>query len=296
MTVQSGPLFPQTNELLFTGRELDWDTQLYYYRARYYHPATGRFISEDPLGFAAGANFYTYANNNPVNANDPTGKWAGIDDLLFTVGGGAIGGVGQLAADAVAGKLSAPRDYIGAITGGAAAGEASLYTGPVGGALAGATAATLSKNGYDLLTGAWDDRSLAQRGVDTAVDFGASLIGSTFTGLSIAGISAGRNSLSAIADQMITKFENGTISTVSDLTAVKMVAGKAVNEAWTEASIFSGAVGDLYDATKEAVLGSGESPAPPNSDASFGGGAAAGGYLLYPNMPNNNSLQSAYAK
>ncbi len=74
LTVQSGPLLAQTNELLFTGRELDWDTQLYYYRARYYHPATGRFISEDPLGFSAGPNFYSYANNNPINGNDPSGQ------------------------------------------------------------------------------------------------------------------------------------------------------------------------------------------------------------------------------
>ena len=41
--------------------------------ARYYDPATGRFISEDPKGFAAGINFFAYVNNNPINANDPSG-------------------------------------------------------------------------------------------------------------------------------------------------------------------------------------------------------------------------------
>ncbi len=44
-----------------------------YYRARYYDPATGRFISEDPLGFAADVNFYRYVHDNPANLTDPWG-------------------------------------------------------------------------------------------------------------------------------------------------------------------------------------------------------------------------------
>jgi hypothetical protein len=60
------------NRLKYTGREDD-GTGLYYYRARYYDPVIGRFVSEDPLGLAAGINFYAYIANNPVNANDPSG-------------------------------------------------------------------------------------------------------------------------------------------------------------------------------------------------------------------------------
>jgi|SRR5271166_3762397 len=44
-----------------------------YYRARYYDPQAGRFISEDPTGFQAGVDFYSYAFNRPVLLNDPTG-------------------------------------------------------------------------------------------------------------------------------------------------------------------------------------------------------------------------------
>ena len=44
-----------------------------YYRARYYDPATGRFLREDPIGFSGGNDFYVYAGNNPVAALDPTG-------------------------------------------------------------------------------------------------------------------------------------------------------------------------------------------------------------------------------
>ena len=44
-----------------------------YYRARYYDSMLGRFLTEDPLRFAAGLDFFTYADNAPVLASDPTG-------------------------------------------------------------------------------------------------------------------------------------------------------------------------------------------------------------------------------
>jgi RHS repeat-associated protein len=63
----------------YTGRDFDQesngdpDSGLMYYRARYYDPTVGRFISEDPIGFAGGVNFYTYVHNNPINMRDPYG-------------------------------------------------------------------------------------------------------------------------------------------------------------------------------------------------------------------------------
>lgn len=58
----------------FTGREFDPTIGAYYYRARVYEPAIGRFISRDPLRFQAGdRNLYRYVANSPTNANDPTG-------------------------------------------------------------------------------------------------------------------------------------------------------------------------------------------------------------------------------
>lgn len=57
----------------FTGREWDPETGLYYYRARYYDPKVGRFLSEDPIGFAGGINLYAYVGNNPIGWVDPTG-------------------------------------------------------------------------------------------------------------------------------------------------------------------------------------------------------------------------------
>lgn len=60
----------------YTGREWDKETGLYYYRARYYDPRAGRFLSEDPIGFAGGPNLYEYVGGSPVNFRDPSGtQW-----------------------------------------------------------------------------------------------------------------------------------------------------------------------------------------------------------------------------
>jgi RHS repeat-associated protein len=61
------------NSYQYTGREND-DTGLYYYRARFYNAAIGRFISEDPIRFgSADVNLYRYANDDPENQTDPFG-------------------------------------------------------------------------------------------------------------------------------------------------------------------------------------------------------------------------------
>ncbi|HTV60310.1 MAG TPA: RHS repeat-associated core domain-containing protein [Verrucomicrobiae bacterium] len=62
------------NYFQYTGREFDTETGLYYYRARYYDPFSGRFTSEDQIGFAGGGfNVYRYSLDNPVNLEDPSG-------------------------------------------------------------------------------------------------------------------------------------------------------------------------------------------------------------------------------
>jgi RHS repeat-associated protein len=58
----------------FTGREYDAETSMYFYRARYYDPKVGRFVTKDPIGFAGGINVYAYVENNPVRFKDPKGK------------------------------------------------------------------------------------------------------------------------------------------------------------------------------------------------------------------------------
>jgi RHS repeat-associated protein len=57
----------------FSGKELDNETGLYYFGARYYAPWLGRWTSSDPAGMADGTNTYVYCENSPVNQTDPLG-------------------------------------------------------------------------------------------------------------------------------------------------------------------------------------------------------------------------------
>jgi len=54
-------------------RESKTETGLYYYRARYYDQSTGRFLSEDPIQFYGGTNFYAYTHNRPTYYVDAFG-------------------------------------------------------------------------------------------------------------------------------------------------------------------------------------------------------------------------------
>jgi RHS repeat-associated protein len=68
----------------YTGREWDGETGQYYYRARYYDQTTGRFISQDPIGFSAGdANLYRYVFNSPTNFTDPSGEIAWVPVIIL---------------------------------------------------------------------------------------------------------------------------------------------------------------------------------------------------------------------
>ncbi len=74
---------------LFTGREFDIETGLYYFRARYLDPLIGRFLQVDPKeGSAASPSTiiqrYAYGGNNPVSAIDPDGQFFFLIAALFT--------------------------------------------------------------------------------------------------------------------------------------------------------------------------------------------------------------------
>src|SRR6185295_1785300 len=61
------------NPWIFTGRQFDEETAIYFYRARYYDAVKGRFLQRDPLGYIDGVNLYEYVKSRPTFAGDPQG-------------------------------------------------------------------------------------------------------------------------------------------------------------------------------------------------------------------------------
>ncbi len=90
-----------TTRYQYTGREKDELTGLMYYRARWYDANLGRFISEDPIGFAGGdVNLFGYVQNNPNLWKDPSGL-----HIFGVTGGGSAWGGTVLGGGCTAGTL-----------------------------------------------------------------------------------------------------------------------------------------------------------------------------------------------
>jgi RHS repeat-associated protein len=89
LTYQSAAIY--ADRFGFTGRPLDTNTGLQNNRARWYDPATSRWMSLDPVGFNAGdSNLYRYVQNTPVNAVDPNGEFPVLTLIAVGLIGGAL--------------------------------------------------------------------------------------------------------------------------------------------------------------------------------------------------------------
>jgi RHS repeat-associated protein len=62
------------NRFLWQGREYSWNTGLYYFRARWYDPVVGRWLSNHPIGISGGLNQYVFVDNCPTSFKDPSGE------------------------------------------------------------------------------------------------------------------------------------------------------------------------------------------------------------------------------
>jgi len=161
----------------YTGREYDSESGYYYYRARYYDPAVGRFLQKDPKPGKLSTplsviNSFNYAANNPVNVLDPSGQgwWSswgrslaigiGIGIAAGLTGGLAGGLLGASLASSLGISAAAGGAIVGAITGAIVGGglraawnglegrswsdNVAMFaiSGAISGGLAGATAAS----------------------------------------------------------------------------------------------------------------------------------------------------------
>ncbi|MEA2195931.1 MAG: hypothetical protein QOG42_2693, partial [Solirubrobacteraceae bacterium] len=89
----------------YAGQYTDHTTGLIYMRARWYDPATGQFLTSDPIGHASGeTNLYRYAAGDPANLIDPTGLsiWDTIASLDNPVSQAVAGALNSAFANAPA--------------------------------------------------------------------------------------------------------------------------------------------------------------------------------------------------
>jgi len=137
------------NPFTYTAREWEPEVNLYYYRARFYDAAIGRFISEDPIGFAGyDCNLYRYVFNSSVNYNDPEGKFIfnGVTAGIGATIGGISAGVNAYYMGARGWRLA------GAIGLGAAGGAASGFMLNFAGSIAvGAVAGGVTNIGTQMI-------------------------------------------------------------------------------------------------------------------------------------------------
>ena len=82
------------NQILFTGREYDAETNAYYFRARTYQTQIGRFFQKDPLMYIDGLNDYSYVSNSTTYKCDPWGFY-GSTNPINPIRGGNMYNMGQ---------------------------------------------------------------------------------------------------------------------------------------------------------------------------------------------------------
>jgi RHS repeat-associated protein len=113
------------NPFQYTGSENDGNG-LYFMQARYYNPALGRFISEDPIGFAGGdVSLHGYGFNSPTNLEDPDGT----EPVEACVVGASVSVIWEAGSNLLAGRKSTLSGFGRTAVNGCVTGVAMEVTG-----------------------------------------------------------------------------------------------------------------------------------------------------------------------
>ncbi|OQW65202.1 MAG: hypothetical protein BVN35_22220 [Proteobacteria bacterium ST_bin11] len=297
----------------YTGREDDGNGCLYY-RARYYCTGLDRFISEDPLGFAAGINFYAYVGNNPVNGNDPSGMLvcATVCGLMHdmtiqdAMNVGAMGNAALATSGANAGLALAGAGGAYAASGLSLPALTASQANIALGAGIGGTAAVVGA--YSGNPNTTFDQALKAFGAGAAIGgFSASVsIGGSLSSAVLRNTIAGAGG-NAFGQAFTGGIENIAPAQVMTQGLIGGLSGGVGNSVGLFQSLNYARVG--FSATDSVALGGigGTSAGIATSTlinalvpSSLGGysglSSANGGFVLYPNKSNTNQLKSVYSK